>query len=252
MRLTLLAGIAVVGTLAACAQPGTKPHPISAQFKNTNVQHWRELAGGLAASVPAKVAESEHLYAGHMFESASGPQDLAKRKAYYVHPAAPDMPFSAEFKPLLEAALLEQGYLVSTTPRDAIVINFDADTFFYDRATGARQVADYGTVAGMVWAAGVAISENESWSTFETGVTGLAVGVLGDFLGSLSDTTDAEVVLKTTVTDGRHLALRDVEIFYIEPADLPFYWSRFAERPPVATDPMHQAAGRPQPVGFAD
>jgi len=147
----------------------------------------------------------------------------------FVAPGPADMPFARAFRKDLEAALMRRGYPVSETAENAVLLNFDVQTYLYG-ARNEKRLVQYATFWTTLGAIGTQLRHI---SSYDTGVAvGAAAGPLFDILQSINDTTPAEVTLTLTVTDRTRLHYTDAENFYVQPNDLPLYWTNVPDSAP--------------------
>ncbi|MGA0601305.1 hypothetical protein ACO2Q3_11445 [Caulobacter sp. KR2-114] len=156
----------------------------------------------------------------------------------YVAPGPADMPFATIYRKNLEQAFVRRGYPVVESAWDAVVVNYDVQTFLYGQSN-KKQLVDYWSL----WTtAGAAGTQLRHISSVDTGVfAGLVTGPVLDFLASVNDTTEAEVAVTTTVTDSRHLHYVNTEAFYVQPTDLVFYLTQL---PPTAPQALPASIAR--------
>jgi hypothetical protein len=211
MKFRLVLACALSVALAGCATPLVRPNALTWQSKVEHAHDWQALADRTADDF----ASTLH----------------AQPPKVFVAPGPVDMPFAAIYRKYLEQALMKRGYPVVETSWDAVVVNYDVQTFLYGK-DNRKHLADYATLWTTAGAIGTGLRHISSVDT------GLAVGLVGgpvyDFLSSMNDTTNAEVTVTTTVTDGTHIHYLNTEAIYVQPSDLPFYWTRLPPMPPQA------------------
>ena len=223
MKCSVGALAAVAVALSGCVSPLVRPNPLALQSKATNAIHWQELAQRTVAAIPTSVG---------------GPQATV-----YVAPGPENAEFATVYKRFLEEELYRQHYPVVNTPEGAdITLNFDAQYLLYDKS--GKKLTDYASLYTSAAAVGGELRHIDS---IDQGIgTGFATGIVFDFLASLNGTTNAEVVLSSTITSPRsnHYHFVRTETFYVRPSDLHF----FVEPPPPPPPPPSLAEVR-LPVG---
>jgi hypothetical protein len=188
---------------AGCAAPLVRPNPITFQSKVEHVADWQALADRTVDHFAATLHTNP--------------------PSVFVAPGPADMPFAGTYRKFLQQALLRRGYSVVESASDAVVLNFDVQTFLYGDRNQKYPVeyATFWTTAGAIG------TQLRHVASYDTGVgIGAAVGPIIDVLASINDTTRAEVTLTLTVADDTRLHYLTSETFYVQPSDLPFYWSR--------------------------
>lgn len=198
--------------LGGCATPMVTPQPPTFQSKMGYVADWEALADRTAK---------------HFIASLKG-----ENRPVYVAPGPSDMPFAAAYRNLLEEKL--RAHLdVKQTAEGATVLRFSVQTFLY-KDPNQKLPIEYGTF----WATLAALSVPlRTISSVDTAIAAGAVAMpLVDILRSINDTTNAEVSLTQTVLspDGTYLVHRDSTAFYIQPRELPFYWTHVPDSLPQA------------------
>jgi hypothetical protein len=223
--------------LAGCAQPGVKLNGASSQYKLTNAVHWESLADRTANDLTRSLRRvTEITGAGHaIVQGRVEPASLGAR-VYYVNSQQPDSAFAKVFTPYLQEALIRRGYAVTTRQTNAVVVNYDAKTFVY--GTGGKSPLDYASFWTTAGAVGLALSYAD-WSYTTAGIAGglglVALGPILDYFAMISDVTNAEVILTTSVVAGPEILYQHSETAYIKPADMAFYWSAYPEMRPMET-----------------
>jgi hypothetical protein len=203
-------------TVTGCAGPLVRPNPVTFQSKAEHVTDWQALADRSVERFAAML---------HM-----EPPNV------YVAPGPADMPFAITYRKFVEMALMKRGYPVVENANDAVVLNFDVQTFLYGGGNQKYPVeyATFWTVAGALGA------QLRHVSSIDTGVAiGAAAGPIVDLLATLNDTTRAEVLLTLTVVDANRVHYLDSETIYVQPLDLPFYWTQV----PASADQDMQTEG---------
>ncbi len=230
--------------LSACGKPlvrrDQQPQTTHSQYKVLTWNDW-DLLGDRAATrivrdlsvtpdfdVAAVVDVAPPLPDGEKEE----PSSYRSSKPFYVQPGPVDMPFSRAFKRILEDKLLAKGVPVVTSPKGAIVINYQVQSFFYDDK-GYRLPASPESVFGIATAIG--IREYGNWSTLSTIGAGLAVMEVVQGLIDFGAVTDAEMVLTTSVAHGAELLHQKLEVLYIRPEELSLYMTSFPADRPIRT-----------------
>ena len=246
---TLIPLAAIAVALAGCSQPGVKLNDASSQYKITNAVHWESLADRAADDLTRSLKRvTEISGAGHsIVQGRIEPASLGAR-VYYVNSQQPDSAFSKVFTPYLREALMRKGYSVTTRQANAVVVNYDAKTFVYGGANRAKSLLDYATFTTTAGAIGLALSYNE-WTYASAGIAGglglVALGPILDYFAMVSDVTNAEVILTTSVVAGSEILHQHSETAYIQPADMAFYWSAYPEMRPLETPAL---ASEPLPL----
>jgi hypothetical protein len=188
--------------LVGCAGPMVTPKPPTFQSKADHVSDWADLAD--------KAAE-------HLASTLDG-----NKPEVYVAPGPADMPFAVAFRKLLEQDLLQRHFPVKESAAGALVVHFDTQTFLY-RNDGPKLPVGYNTIWTTAYALGVQLRHVASLDTGAAIVAG--AGPVLDALAEMMDTTNAEVLVTLTVEDDEGLYYRDTRTLYINPTELPFYWT---------------------------
>jgi hypothetical protein len=133
------------------------------------------------------------------------------------------------------------GYPVVETSDNAVALNFDVQTYLYGAGNQKRlvQYASFWTTLGAIG------TQLRHISSYDTGVAvGAAAGPILDVLNAINDTTPAEVTVTLTVTDRDRLHFTQAENFYVQPNDLPFYWTSVPDSvpQPISTAPLSTVA----------
>ncbi|MGB8366432.1 MAG: hypothetical protein ACLQUZ_04820 [Rhizomicrobium sp.] len=187
--------------LAACSAPLVTPDPPTFQHKAAHVNDWHGLAD--------RTAE-------HFATSLNG-----NRPTVFVAPGPADTPFATAYRTLLEQELIQRNFPVAETASGAIVLRFDVQTFLHGNNDSKLPVRP-DTIVTTALALGL---ELRHVAGLDTGA-GIAAGAgpVLDILETMYDTTNAEVLLTVTESDGTRL--RDIysETVYIHPSELRFYW----------------------------
>jgi hypothetical protein len=140
----------------------------------------------------------------------------------YVAPGPADMPFAGPFKSYLEQDLMRRGYAISQTARGAEVVNFEVQPFLYG-AYNQKHIVEYATFWTTAAYIGQRLSTISPENPAQAYGAAAAIGPILDFLGALDQSTQAEVILKVSVTDANRVYYVDNRSFYVLPSDLPFY-----------------------------
>ena len=231
--------LAAAAALAGCSQPGVELNKPSSQYKITNAVHWESLADRTADDLTRSLRRvTEITGAGHsIVQGRIEPASLGAR-VYYINSQQPDSAFSKVFTPYLREALIRKGYSVTTRQANAVVVNYDAKTFVYGGPNRAKSALDYATFGTTAAAIGLALSFND-WTATTGGIAGglglMALGPILDYFAMISDVTNAEVILTTSVIAGPEILYQHSETAYIKPADMAFYWSAYPETRPLET-----------------
>lgn len=198
--------------LVGCSAPFAAPDSPSFQSKVESVNDWGDLAGRTAARVT----------------------DRMNAPAYYIAPGPSDMPFAVAFKKLLEKRLLAKGYHILRSPRpDAVVLNINVEPYLYGSDHRYKRIAEYATFWTTLADLGYAFRHGSTLGT-AAGVAAVA-GPVMDILFALDDRTTAEVLMTATVVNKNEVLYADTEVFYIQPSDLPLYWTQFPDTAPMMT-----------------
>jgi len=99
LRRVLVGGFALA--LAGCVSPMVVPEEPSFQPKMRNVKHWADLAARVVDGI-----------ADDAVKPYGGP--------FYVMDELPDSAFSCAFRELVEQELIDRGYVVTTSPDNAV------------------------------------------------------------------------------------------------------------------------------------
>ena len=231
--------IALGGALAlsGCGTPLVEPQAPTFQKKVTNAEHWQLMANHNVTRVTEAMKGIPELDPRMHVLSASGtPTPTLIGRRYYIHAPATDMPFSITYKRMMQEALLESGLSVSRRPAGSLIVNFDVETYAYGprlNKTPFHYVSLYTTLGAL------------GWGLSEIGIsTGAGIGILAaagpilDFLIAMGDVTNAEVLVTTSIVDHTTVLYQETETFYVNPVDLPLYWSMFPPTGPVETGPV--------------
>ena len=224
----LVAGALV---LSSCSHPLVEPSAPTFQKKVTHAKHWQLLANATATQVTGTVNGTARVQQA----AVGGPAG----SRIYIHAPATDMPFAISFKRMLQQSLIESGFTVARHPGDSIVVNFAVETYAYGpklKKTPFGYASLYTTLAAL------------GWTLSEVGVStggGIAIlalaGPILDFLTAMGDITNAEVLLTTSIVDRDTILFQTTDAFYVEPTDLPLYWSMFPAASPLETGTSEQA-----------
>ncbi len=230
--------------LSACGKPLVKrdqqPQTTHSQYKALTWNDWGLLGDRAATRVVRDLAATPDFDVAPVLDvsppSADGkkeaPVSYGSSKPFYVQPGPVDMPFSRAFKRILEDKLLAKGVPVVTSPKGAIIVNYQVQSFFYDDE-GYRLPASPESVFGL--ATSIGIKEYGNWGSLTTIGAGLAVMELVQGLIDFGAVTDAEMVLTTSVAHGAELLHQKSEVLYIRPEELSLYMTRFPADRPIRT-----------------
>jgi hypothetical protein len=238
MKLAKLSACAMAGILAvACSQqPTVRMEAHEPQRKIMSAKQWDALAERVVSNL---VCDPQ--------QPGKPVKDMFRRgKPLYIAPAAPDMVFSDTFRMYMTKNLLERGIRVSKTPVRADTLSFRVQRFLYDDRTGIQYPFDkatfWTTLGALGWAAG-----SEAWSRADARAALAVAGPVLDFLISINDVTNAEVVITAFVENDQTIPFMYTEEFYVEPGEvLPggAYWTDFPVVPMGEQGPM--LAGPPK------
>lgn len=207
--------------------PSSIPKLPTFQAKVTHATDWNDLADRRARRFAEALA--------------------GKSNAVYVAPGPSDMPFATAFHSLLEQQLVECGIPVQEMATKATILRFDVQAFWY-KDPHQKLAVDY---ASFWTTAALLGGQTRNISSIDTGL-GVASGVgpIVDILKAMFDTTNAEVTLTLTSYDGPRLLYRDSETFYVNPTDLPFYWSQLPSFVPQLNPPTPKDVALPVRAGL--
>lgn len=184
-------------SLAGCVSPLVKPNPLEMQYRVQNAIHWQDLAKRTVAAVPY---------------SEPGIR-------VFVVPPNPDNRFSPIYRRYLEEALYKKNYTLVNQPHEAqILIHSIVEPLLYDNS--GKKLWGYATTYTTAATVG---AQFRDISSLDTGLAaGMVTGLAFDFAYALTNTTRAEVIVSTQITDSQtskvHFARS--ESFYVRPADL--------------------------------
>ncbi|HWE45009.1 MAG TPA: hypothetical protein VG407_03190 [Caulobacteraceae bacterium] len=201
----------VLLALTSCAAPLVHPNLPTFQYKAEHASDWQRLAVRAVERLPSS--------------------QLTSKPRVFVAPGPSDMPFAMAYRQYLEQSLSEHGFQVMESSADAVVLNFNVQTFLYGNWRGnEKRLVDYASFYTSVYAVG---SQLRHISSYDTAVgAGAVAGPIFDVLAAMNDTTRAEVVLTVSVQDDSRLHYINSESFYVQPTDLPFYWSQLPANAP--------------------
>ena len=211
-------GLLGVLALTSCAAPLVHPNLPTLQYKAAHASDWQNLAYRTVERLPST--------------------QLSEKPRVFVAPGPSDMPFATAYRQYLEQSLSERGFQVMESSADAVVLNFNVQTFLYGNWNGnEKRLVDYASFYTTLAAVGTQLRHI---SRYDTAVgAGVVAGPILDTLAAMNATTRAEVVLTVSVQDDSRLHYINSESFYVHPSDLPFYWSRL---PAGAPQSMHADA----------
>ena len=227
--------------LSACAKPWVARDQATgtehSQYKVLTWNDWNLLGERVADRIASDLAAVPDFQVA----SLNDPDDVTSdtggvsvpgyvsSRPFYIQPGPVDMPFSRAFKRILETRLLEQGVPVVTSPKGAIIVNYQVQSFFYDDE-GMRLPASPYSIFGIATAIG--ITEYGNWGRLSTLGAGIGAAALLQELVSNGAVTNAEMVLTTAVVHGDELLHQKFEVLYIRPEELSLYMtSTPADRP---------------------
>ena len=230
-------------TLSACGKPWVKrdqePQTTHSQYKVLTWNDWNLLGQRSSTRIVSDLSAMPDFGVSPVIEAASSggkektSSSYSSPKPFYVQPGPFDMPFSRAFKRILENELLAKGVPVVSSPKDAIIVNYQVQSFFYDDK-GYRLPASPESVFGLATAIG--IREYGTWGSLSTIGAGLVATELVRGLIDYGAVTDAELVLTTSVAHGAELVHQKSEVLYIRPEELSLYMTSLpADRPTRAT-----------------
>ena len=234
MRFILL--FALVASLSACSQPGVELRAPSSQYKVDTAAGWKHLGTITANKVVLGLLDVEEIdpMAHERSLDTQTPVPPLGAREYYIHAQNTGAPFTKTFTPFLTEAIQNNGRSVKTEPQNAVIINYDAQTYYYGGNGYARRPINYATLTTTAVALGV-LTANYSWPTGAVVATAAVAGPIIDALIAQGEITNAEVVLTVSVVSDGRILYQSSEIFYVNPADLPFYWSEYRATPPLET-----------------
>ena len=198
-------------TLAGCTAPLSIPHTPKFQSQMGYYSDWRTVAHSVADNFVDNV--------------------LTGGAPVFVQPGPADMPFAAAFTTQLENELLQRGAMVSRTPNNAIVLEYDVQTFWY-RHGQAKSPVEYASFWTTAYAIGLQIDTINSIHVDTETAAALAIGPILDLLNAVFDSTDAEVAITTTARQYDRLLFQDTDVVYITPTELPYYWTQIPDARP--------------------
>lgn len=210
MRIGVLLLTAAGFALAGCTTPLVAPDLPSFQHKMSNERDWDSLASRTAGAF------------------ASG---LDRQNPVFIVPGPSDMPFAVGFHNLLQKEFLERGIPVDENAAGAIVLSFEVQTFKY-RSPRDKSLLDYASFWSIV---GAGASQARKITSPDTAAAaGAGIGPVQDLLVSLFDGTKAEVVVTLTARNGTRVVYRDMRTFFVQPTELPLYWTGMGDFVPQA------------------
>jgi hypothetical protein len=108
-------------------------------------------------------------------------------------------------------------------------LNFDVQTYLYG-AGNEKRLVQYATFWTTLGAIGTQLRHIASYDTAVA--VGAAAGPVFDVLNAINDTTQSEVTVTLSVIDSTRVHFMDSENFYVQPNDLPFYWTQVPDSSP--------------------
>lgn len=225
--------------LSACGKPIVKHEPKAGrnvgQYKVLGWDAWDRLGERAVNRMIADLSMAPELEVTVIEPDPEAGLEgsVLSSRPFYVQPGPVDMPFSRAFKRILEEHILAKGLPVVTSPEDAIVVNYQVQSFLYDE-DGFRLPANANTIVGIATAVG--IEEYGSWNLLSSVAAGFAAAALVQPLLDYGAVTDAEMVMTLAVAHGPGILHQRTEAVYVRPEELPLYMtSQIAERPIRAT-----------------
>jgi hypothetical protein len=203
MKLTKVCITLVALMLSSCATsiPQAENIPNSKQKKVMAVQHWGWIAND--AVVQTKLALSKKAF--------------AKSQPLYVTDDV-NTDFGRGFRKYMIAALIDEGFTVSTKKEGAIELGYEAqvirhESAFDPLAFGYKPGMAAGTVTGF-WVLRNAI---QHWSTTSAGIGSVAAAAGYDVYKSLNPgETGVELLISTSITHQDRYVMLNADAYYIE------------------------------------
>lgn len=168
-------------------------------------QHWKDLAD----SVVKDYATSKQI------TDTSSPN--TKYRSVYIQKGLEDSAFDKAFYNYLTNSFIIRGYSISKFPKDSNVINFNTETYLYSYDRTKLSVFTYTSFA--------LIADKLLLEIDNRDVNFLALGLVLDYLSNDSGLKNAEVILTISIEDQKTIKYKSNKEFYINPNDLPLYWS---------------------------
>lgn len=234
MRIFLFLALALIVT--GCSQPGVKLKGPETQHKVDTASDWRRIAFVATNKLLPALLEVEEIDPAAHERSLDNKMPVPPLgvREYYIHAQNAGAPFTDAFTPLFSEQIKNRGPSVRLNAQNAVVINYSAQTYYYGGGGSSRRPIDNITLPAMVAALGIQ-SSKWSLSVGQAALSVAAAGVVLDTLISMGEITNAEVVLTVSVVSKDRVLYQHSEILYINPADLPFYWSDYPATPPMET-----------------
>ena len=197
----------------------------------TSVSHWERLAEKSAASISACLAGEKDTTSQRSFCRADNPVGISGRP---VHIAFGDRStaFGRSFREYLITKLIFLGHTVTDDPRGALVVYSRASVVARAGKQPLSSVPGTFSLLGYAWYA----LDNATLSKHL-----IATGVLADLWKYENEFSGAQVVITTSLFDGREILLRKTDGYFISDADLSQYVGELV--------PIDQI--RPQKIGEA-
>ncbi|GHU26467.1 hypothetical protein AGMMS50256_03750 [Betaproteobacteria bacterium] len=219
------AAIALVA-LAGCATPHYSDVPTptryekSRQQKLTAADHWRLIADNFAQQISADLQQK------------NGGQAL------YITPAGKkdgDFAFVEGFRELLTTALVNQGWVVRTSPQNAmqVDIRYSAYAFQPDRST--YYYGEMTALAAGLWAVGGIATAGSSTSAVAAGAKIVSISAFNEAYAWLLNgqgqdargpVPSTEILLTASVTYDDQIVARRSNIYYVADEDSALYWNK--------------------------
>ena len=207
--------------ISGCAQlagiPGAEPFPHTTLKKAKSAEHWRVIAGDVAAQT-------------------AGLKDRAEfqgRSLYVLH-SGDNSDFSRAFKSMLISNLVNSGLRVATKPEGAVQVGYEAQVVRHLARQGDYQPGDLTALAGGIFVAREIRSGSASPTGKFVGATALvAAAELAGAVGRSHRATNTEVIITTSVVDNSRFLLRKTDVYYVEDAEGVMFEAPF--RPQVKT-----------------
>ena len=212
----ILTAFALITVVAGCATPYSEAplatnFPTSKQPKLQAGAHWNVIANDVAQQLTASLKAKPAL------------------PALYVNQATSKTEFDRAFANQLISALVAEGFVVQKTPAGAVVVDIDTQAVRF--AANRPQYRYAGAATALT--AGV-------WALHQANPVGIATAAIvgadaylwfsAEF--ATGATPQMEILITTSVSDGRQYLARNTSVYYVADADAVLYRGP-APLPPV-------------------
>lgn len=199
----------------------------------TSVSHWQRLAEKSAARISACLAGEKYTTSQRSFCLADDTAGIRGRPMYIAF-GDRSTAFGRNFREYLITELISLGHTVADDPRGALVVYSRASVVGRAGKQPPSSVPGTFSLLSYAWYA----LDNATFSKHL-----IATGVLADLWKYENDFSGAQVVITTSLFDGRKMLLRKTDGYFISDADLPQY---VGELVPVDEIPRQKIGEAPQ------